>query len=56
MKIFINGKELSVMLENEENAYEILKPIEEWCNSNDFLINKVIIDEREFQPYIDEEY
>ncbi|WP_297204972.1 hypothetical protein [uncultured Brachyspira sp.] len=56
MKIFINGKELSVMLENEENAYEILKPIEEWCNSNDFLINKVIIDERELQPYIDEEY
>lgn len=56
MKIFINGKELSVVLENEENAYEILKPIEEWCNSNDFLINKVIIDDRELQPYIDEEY
>ena len=56
MKIFINGKELSVMLENEENAYEVLKPIEEWCNSNDFLINKVIIDDRELQPYIDEEY
>ncbi len=44
------------MFENETNAYEILKPIEEWCNSNDFLINKVIIDERELQPYIDEEY
>ena len=28
MNIFINGKELSVMLENEKNAYEILKPIE----------------------------
>ena len=25
MNIFINGKELSVMLENEKNAYEILK-------------------------------
>lgn len=56
MNIFINGKELSVMLENEQNAYEILKPIEEWCNSNDFLINKVLIDGRESQPYIDEEY
>lgn len=56
MNIFINGKELSVMLENETNAYEILKPIEEWCNSNDFLINKVIIDGTELQPYIDEEY
>ncbi len=56
MNIFINGKELSVMLENETNAYEVLKPIEEWCNSNDFLINKVIIDNTELQPYIDEEY
>ncbi len=56
MNIFINGKELSVMLENEQNAYEILKPIEEWCNSNDFLINKVLIDDKELQPYIDEEY
>ena len=56
MNIFINGKELSVMLENEKNAYEILKPIESWCNSNDFLINKVNIDGRELQPYIDEEY
>lgn len=56
MNIYINGKELSVMFENETNAYEILKPIEEWCNSNDFLINKVIIDNRELQPYIDEEY
>ncbi|ASJ21288.1 hypothetical protein [Brachyspira hampsonii] len=56
MKIFINGKELSVILENETNAYEILKPIESWCNSNDFLINKVIIDNKEMQPYIDEEY
>ena len=49
MNIFINGKELSVMLENEQNAYEILKPIEEWCNSNDFLINKVLIDGKELQ-------
>lgn len=56
MNIFINGKELSVMLENEQNAYEVLKPIEEWCNSNDFLINKVNIDGKEFQSYIDEEY
>ena len=56
MNIFINGKELSVMLENETNAYEVLKPIEEWCNSNDFLINKIIIDNTEMQPYIDEEY
>ena len=56
MNIFINGKELSVMLENEQNAYEILKPIEKWCNSNDFLINKVLIDGKELQPYIDEEY
>ena len=56
MNIFINGKELSVMLENEKNAYEVLKPIEEWCNSNDFLINKVNIDGKEMQPYIDEEY
>ena len=56
MNIFINGKELYVTLENEANAYEVLKPIEEWCNSNDFLINKVVIDNTEMQPYIDEEY
>ena len=56
MKIFINGKELSATLENEKNAYEILKPVEEWCNSNSFLINRIIIDEKEMSPYIDEEY
>ena len=44
MKIFINGKELSATLENEKNAYEVLKPVEEWCNSNSFLINRIIID------------
>lgn len=56
MKIFINGKELSATLENEKNAYEVLKPVEEWCNSNSFLINRIIIDEKEMSPYIDEEY
>ena len=56
MKIFINGKELSATLENEKNAYEVLKPVEEWCNSNSFLINRVLIDEKESSPYIDEEY
>lgn len=56
MKIFINGKELSATLENEKNAYEILKPVEEWCNSNSFLINRILIDEKEMSPYIDEEY
>ena len=56
MKIFINGKELSATLENEKNAYEVLKPVEEWCNSNSFLINRVLIDEKEMSPYIDEEY
>lgn len=56
MKIFINGKELSVTLENEKNAYEVLKPVEEWCNSNSFLINRILIDEKEMSPYIDEEY
>ena len=56
MKIFINGKELSATLENEKNAYEVLKPVEEWCNSNSFLINRILIDEKEMSPYIDEEY
>lgn len=56
MKIFINGKELSATLENEKNAYEVLKPVEEWCNSNSFLINRILIDEKEMFPYIDEEY
>lgn len=56
MKIFINGKELSATLENEKNAYEVLRPIEEWCNSNSFLINRILIDEKEMSPYIDEEY
>lgn len=56
MKIFINGKELSSTLENEKNAYEVLKPVEEWCNSNSFLINRILIDEKEMSPYIDEEY
>lgn len=56
MKIFINGKELSVIIENEKNAYEVLKPVEEWCNSNSFLINRIAIDENELSPYIDEEY
>lgn len=56
MKIFINGKELSATLENEKNAYEVLKPVEEWCNSNSFLINRIIIDEKEMSPYIDKEY
>ena len=56
MKIFINGKELSATLENEKNAYEVLKPVEEWCNSNSFLINRILIDEKEMSPYIEEEY
>ena len=56
MKIFINGKELSATLENEKNTYEVLKPVEEWCNSNSFLINRILIDEKEMSPYIDEEY
>ena len=56
MKIFINGKELSATLENEKNAYEILKPVEEWCNSNSFLINRIIIDEKELSPEINKEY
>lgn len=56
MKIFINGKELSATLENEKNAYEVLKPVEEWCNSNSFLINRILINEKEMSPYIDEEY
>jgi len=56
MKIFINGKELFATLENEKNAYEVLKPVEEWCNSNSFLINRILIDEKEMSPYIDEEY
>ena len=56
MNIFINGKELSAIIENEKNAYEVLKPIEKWCNSNDFLINKIIIDNIELEPYINEEY
>lgn len=56
MKIFINGKELSATLENEKNAYEVLKPVEEWCNSNSFLINRILMDEKEMSPYIDEEY
>ena len=40
MKIFINDKELSFTLENEQNAYDVLKGVEEWCNSNNFLIIK----------------
>ena len=56
MKIFINGKELYATLENEKNAYEVLKPLEEWCNSNSFLINRIIINEKEMSPYIDKEY
>lgn len=56
MKIFINGKELYATLENEKNAYEVLKPVEEWCNSNSFLINRIIINEKEMSPYIDKEY
>lgn len=56
MNIYINGKELSIILENEKNAYDVLKPIESWCNSNDFLINKIIINDEEFQSYIDEGY
>ncbi len=56
MQIFINGKELQATLENEKNAFEVLKPIEEWCNSNFFLINKVIIDDKEYSSEIDEEY
>ena len=47
---------LSATLENEKNAYEVLKPVEEWCNSNSFLINRILIDEKEMSPYIDEEY
>lgn len=56
MKIFINGKELYATLENEKNAYEVLNPLEEWCNSNSFLINRIIINEKEMSPYIDKEY
>lgn len=56
MKIFINDKELSFTLENEQNAYDVLKGVEEWCNSNNFLINKIIINNNELHPYIDEEY
>lgn len=56
MQIFINGKELQATLENEKNAFEVLKPIEEWCNSNFFLINKVIIDDKEYSSEIDDEY
>ena len=56
MKIFINGKELSATLENEKNAYEVLKPVEEWCNSNSFLINRIIIDEKELPLDINKEY
>ena len=56
MKIFINGKELSATLENEKNVYEVLKPVEEWCNSNSFLINRIIIDEKELSPDINKEY
>lgn len=56
MKIFINGKELYVTLENEKNAYEVLKPVEDWCNSNSFLINRIVINEKEMSPYIDREY
>lgn len=56
MKIFINGKELYATLENEKNAYEVLKPVEEWCNSNSFLINRIVINEKEMSPYIDREY
>lgn len=56
MKIFINGKELYATLENEKNAYEVLKPVEDWCNSNSFLINRIVINEKEMSPYIDREY
>lgn len=56
MKIFINGKELYVTLENEKNVYEVLKPVEDWCNSNSFLINRIVINEKEMSPYIDREY
>lgn len=44
MKIFINGKEISVTLEKENNLYDVLKPIEEWCGESRLLINKIIVD------------
>lgn len=56
MNIYINGKNLSITLEKEKNLYEILKPIEEWCNLNEFLINKIFINETEFSNEIDDKY
>lgn len=56
MNIFINGKELSITLEKEKNIYELLKPIEEWCNSNELLISRMLLDGKEMSNTIDEKY
>lgn len=48
MKVFINNKELSISLENEKNAFDIISQIEILCNENKLLISRILINDEEF--------
>ena len=48
MKVFINNKELSISLENEKNAFDIISQIEILCNENKLLLSRILINDEEF--------
>lgn len=43
MKVYLNDKEFEITLEKETTLYEVVKPIEEWCNRSGLLISEFSI-------------
>ncbi|MFC1504664.1 hypothetical protein ACFL6D_04535 [Spirochaetota bacterium] len=48
MQIFINEKKIDFKIEKEENAFEVVRALTEWLNSQQEIVEAVRIDGREY--------